>query len=324
MKGISIVWLSKTDLTNLNAGEGETNYIDIKKFKKEGKEFPYVSGQAMRFYIKEAIRRNLKDGEYMCIPDDKGETCGNIKDCILCDLFGFMSTIKKGTPWPGYENGHPGGAERRISPVKVSPAIGMLPFDENAVVDFLTRRKLQRQTGELSGDIVNVEVGTNIYKCGISIDVVRVGGDEVIDNENRTIKIEYLILPEEQKNRIKKVLEALRYLTDYSKQARLLTDFTPDVLCIAFQNKYSHRLQKLFEFINEDEKVVRKLDVRRMEEILRDVSDYSDKILFGMISGIIENEDEVKEVLQKFGIEVKTPKEVIEEAIKYVDEAEVE
>ena len=63
MKGVNIVWLSKTDLTNLNAGEGETNYIDIKKFKKEGKEFPYVSGQAMRFYIKEAIRRELEKGE---------------------------------------------------------------------------------------------------------------------------------------------------------------------------------------------------------------------------------------------------------------------
>ncbi len=324
MKGISIVWLSKTDLTNLNAGEGETNYIDIKKFRKEGKEYPYVSGQAMRFYIKEAIRRNLKDREYMCVPDDKGETCGNIQKCILCDLFGFMSTIKKGTPWPGYENGHPGGAVTRVSPVKVSPAIGMLPFDENVVIDFLTRRKSQKETGELSGDIVNVEIGTNIYKCGISIDVVRVGGDEVIDNENRTVKIEYLMPSEERKNRIKKVLEALRYLTDYSKQARLLTDFTPDVICITFQSKYSHRLQKLFEFVIENGKIVRKLDVKRMEEILNDVKDYSDRIMFGMISGVIENEEEVKEVMQKFGIEVKTPKEVIEEALNYINKVAVE
>jgi len=151
-----------------------------------------------------------------------------------------------------------------------------------------------------------------------------VGGEEVIDNENRTIKIKYLISPEERKNRIKKVLEALRYLTDYSKQARLLTDFTPDVICIAFQSKYSHRLQKLFEFVIENGKIVRKLDVKRMEEILNDVKDYSDKIVFGMISGIIENEEEVKETLQKFGIEVKTPKEVIEEALRYVDEATIE
>jgi len=308
VKGISVVWLSKTDLTNLNAGEGETNYIDIKKFRKEGKEFPYVSGQAMRFYIKEAIRRNLKKNEYMCVPDDKGETCGNIKKCILCDLFGYMGTFK------GERRGE-GGAEIRISPVKVSPAIGLLPFDENFVVDFLTRK----HTGEkLEGDIVNVEIGTNIYKCGIAIDIVRVGGEERIDKKSRLLKIEYKITEKEKSERIRKILEALRYLTDYSKQARLLTDFTPDIICIAFQNRYSHRLQKLFEFANENGRIVRKLDVKRMEEILNDVKDYSDKILFGMISGVVENENEVKEVFQKFGIEVKTPKEVIEEAINSV------
>jgi len=31
----------------------------------------------------------------MCVPDDKGETCGDIKNCIGCDLFGFMTTVKK-------------------------------------------------------------------------------------------------------------------------------------------------------------------------------------------------------------------------------------
>ncbi|RLJ02567.1 MAG: type I-B CRISPR-associated protein Cas7/Cst2/DevR, partial [Candidatus Aenigmatarchaeota archaeon] len=64
MKGIEVIWLSQTDLTNLNAGEGEANFIDVKKYKKNGVEYPYVSGQAMRYYFKEAIRRNL-NGEYM-------------------------------------------------------------------------------------------------------------------------------------------------------------------------------------------------------------------------------------------------------------------
>ncbi len=67
MKGIEVVWLSQTDLTNLNAGEGEANFIDIKKYKKNGVEYPYVSGQAMRYYFKEAIRRNLAEDEYICV-----------------------------------------------------------------------------------------------------------------------------------------------------------------------------------------------------------------------------------------------------------------
>ncbi len=298
LKGLNIVWLSETDLTNLNSGEGESNYIDVKKFKKDGIEYPYVSGQAMRFYLKEAMRRALKGKEHMCIPDGKGETCGKIKECIMCDLFGFMTAIK-GT-----------GANTRVSPVKVSPAIGLLPFDDNANVDFLTRHHNVSEDEKMKGDIVNVEVGTNIYKAGMSIDVIRIGGDEKIDEKKRAISIEEVIGVPEKKERIRKILEALRYIADYSKQARLLTDFSPDIIAISFQSKFSHRLQKLFELDNK-----RQLNVSRLKEILDDVGGYSDQLFFGMISGVVKNEAEVKAALEKKKIEVRTPGETIQEAM---------
>ena len=301
LKGLNVVWLSETDLTNLNAGEGESNLIDVKKFKKDSVEYPYVSGQAMRFYLKEAIRRSLEGNEYMCIPDDKGETCGNIKECIMCDLFGFMLPEKKR------------GAQVRVSPLKVSPAIGLLPFDENANVDFLTRKHRVTEGAKMEGDIVNVEIGTNIYKGGISIDMVRIGGDEKVDENKRTVFIESTIEDPEKKKRVKKILEALRYIADYSKQARLLTDFSPDVIAVSLQRKYSHRLQKLFDLNNG-----RELNIQRLNEILNDVSEYSNNILFGMISGIIKNEVEVKKAIETKGITVKTPNEVIKETINLV------
>lgn len=297
LKGLNVVWLSKTDLTNLNAGEGESNYIDVKKYKKDGIEYPYVSGQAMRFYMKEAMRRNLDETEYMCIPDDKGETCGEIKKCIMCDLFGFMTTIKGK------------GAVTRVSPVKVSPAVGLLPFDDNANVDFLTRRHRVTEGGKMEGDIVNVEIGTNIYKSGISIDIRRVGSEEKVNEEKRTISIESSLEDIEKNNRVKKTLDAIRYLADYSKQARLLTDFSPDMIAISVQKKYSHRLQKLFELNNG-----RELNIQRLNEILSDVSEYSDQILFGMVSGVVKNEADVKKAVEAKGIQVKTPNEVINEA----------
>jgi len=313
MKCISIVWLSQTDLTNLNAGEGGTNLVDVKKYKKNGVEYPYVSGQAMRYYIKEAIRRNLGDNEYMCVPNDKGETCGNIERCIGCDLFGFMTTIKKGTVLPGFPDGHPGGAITRVSPVKVSPAIGLLPFDENAVLDFLTRRH-RLSEGEMSGDIVNVEIGLNLYKCGVVIDAVRVGGEERINEDKRTVEIEYYVYEDERKKRIAKVIEAIRFLSDYSKQARLLTDFTPDFILIAFQDRYSHRLQKAIK-LREGSSI----DIERLETIIRDIQEYTPTIFAGLLSGVIENEEEVKEKLQELGIEVKTPYEAINDALNHLN-----
>ncbi|CDG64478.1 CRISPR-associated regulatory protein, DevR family [Methanobacterium sp. MB1] len=303
LKGINIVWLSETDLTNLNAGEGESNYIDVKKYKKNGIEYPYVSGQAMRFYLREAIRRNLNDEDYMCIPDDKGETCGDISKCINCDLFGFMTTIKGK------------GAITRVSPVKVSPAIGLFSFEENSNVDFLTRRHRVTEGTKMEGDIVNVETGTNIYKDGISIDLLRVGAEEEIDEKDRTSKIGPKIENKEKIYRVKKVIEAISVISDYSKQARLLTDFTPDLVAISFQNIYSHRLQKLFE-LNEDGT----LNKERFNEILEEVSTYSDKMFFGMISGLLTDEDEkwVRKLFEEKEMAIKTPKEALDDAANYL------
>lgn len=303
LKGINVVWLSETDLTNLNAGEGESNYIDVKKYKKNGIEYPYVSGQAMRFYLREAIRRNLSNDEYMCIPDDKGETCGDISRCINCDLFGFMTTIKGK------------GAITRVSPVKVSPAIGLFSFDENSNVDFLTRRHRVTEGTKMEGDIVNVEMGTNIYKDGISIDLLRVGAEEKIDEENRVADIEPKINADEKISRIKKVIESIGFISDYSKQSRLLTDFTPDLIAISFQDVYSHRLQKLFELNEKGE-----LNKSRFKEILEEVSTYSNKVFFGMISGVLNDKDEkwVRTLLEEKEMEINTPKEAIDNAVDYL------
>ena len=143
-KAVSAVWLAETDLTNLNSGVGGSNLVDLKKYKKDRIDYPYVSGQAMRYYLKDSIRRLTNSNEY-CVANEKGETCGDITKCILCDLFGFMTTMKDK------------GAQTRVSPIKMSPAIGLLPLNDNMTIDFLTRRKPQEKAGELKGDIVNVE-----------------------------------------------------------------------------------------------------------------------------------------------------------------------
>lgn len=307
LKAVNLTWLSKTSLTNLNAGEGETNLVDVKKYRSQGIEYPYVSGQAMRFYLRESIRRTLDKGAdkdvTMCVPDEKGETCGDAKKCLNCDLFGFMRTIKKSEKTAG-------GATRRVSPVKVAPAMGLLPFDENMVLDFLTRRH-QKEKGELEGDIANVEIGTNIYRCGAAIDVRRVTAEEVFDDRVVAIQEFFRDNGKTRMERVRKVIDGIRFISDYSKQARLLTDFTPDVLCISFQARYSHRLQKLFELSKE-----LTLDPRRVKEILADVTGYSDKVFFGLISGLIKNEDEIVKVFKEFKIEKQRPDQVFEAALK--------
>ena len=302
IKGIELVWLSKTDLTNLNSGEGGTNLVDVKKYLKYGVEFPYVSGQAMRFYLREAIRRNLSDTEFMCTPNDKGENCGDEEKCINCDLFGYMLP-KKGE-----------GAGVRVSPVKVSPAMGLLPLDENSTIDFLTRKKHKAVGEKAEGDIVNVELGVNIYKCGISIDIRRVGTNEELDEESKILSLKPFIDDDKREKRINKVLNAVQFISDYSKQSRLLTDFTPDIVLGASQTRYSHRLQKAFEL---DEK--RNLNLDRFSTIVNEMKDYCN-IYFGIIPGIIVNENEVKTKAEELGIETLTPQGVIDKLVNDISE----
>lgn len=318
IKGISMVWLSRTGLTNLNSGEGGSNLVDIKKYRWLGQDYPYVSGQAMRYYLREAIRRQLGPNE-ACLADDKGETCGQVKTCVTCDLFGFMSTL------PDV------GAVTRVSPLKVSPAMGLLPLKDNAVVDFLTRRHRLQAEGEMKGDIVNVELSTNVYQAGLSLDLIRLGAEEKPvsigeiaggkkdKKEIFGFQIEPLVSPQEKDRRLRLLIEAVMSFSDYSKQARLLTDFTPDVLLVAAQPKYSHRLQKalLLEADGSPEMGVG-LNVQRLTEVLEEVTSEGARVFGGMISGVLSNQDEVKGALEQFDIKVGTPRDAAQSLIQFL------
>ena len=252
----------------------------------------------MRYYLKESIRRLINSNEY-CVANEKGETCGDITKCILCDLFGFMTTMKDK------------GAQTRVSPIKMSPAIGLLPLNDNMTIDFLTRRKPQEKAGELKGDIVNVELGINLYKAGLSIDLVKIGSEEII-KEGHIINERKVSSDDIIKNRVKIALEAFKNISSYSKQARVLTDFTPNFILLAIQNRYNHLLQKAIEL-----KPGRTLNTERLDQVLDSLN--GNKLYAGLLSGTLENEEEIKKVLIKHGIALKTPTEAIDMVIKEVD-----
>lgn len=313
VKAIQVVWLSRTGLTNLNSGEGGSNLVDIKKYRFAGQEYPYVSGQAMRFYLKEALRRHLQPQE-ACVADDQGETCGRIAACVLCDLFGFMTTLPEV------------GAVTRVSPVKVSPAMGLVPLDGSLTLDFLTRRhRGAREEGEMTSDIVNVELAVNVYKGGVCVDVQRVGREEeryvLGETSGRrpkpyfSVRMRDHIDEGERGRRVGLLLDALQDFSDYSKQARLLTDFTPDVVLISLQHNYSHRLQKALETDSSGNVNVGRL-VQVLEEVKPDclTADGRPAIWAGVLDGSVSNVDAVSAALQQAGVPVSTPRQAIQAA----------
>ena len=115
-----------------------------------------------------------------------------------------------------------------------------------------------------------------------------------------------------KKSRVKTALEAFKNLSDYSKQARLLTDFTPNLILIAIQDRYNHTLQKALELEGG-----RNINIDRLDQVLRSLK--GDKIFAGLLSGTLGNEKDLKQVLTKHAIELKTPNEAIDMVIAEVD-----
>lgn len=115
-----------------------------------------------------------------------------------------------------------------------------------------------------------------------------------------------------KKSRVKIALNAFKNLSDYSKQARLLTDFTPNLLLIAIQDRYNHTLQKALELEGG-----RNINIDRLDQVLRSLK--GDKIYAGLFSGTLGNEEAIKQVLTTHGIELKTPPEAIDMVIAEVD-----
>ena len=181
LKGVTMVWLSKTDLSNLNAGEGGGGNVTELKTYDNGRK-PYASGQSVRHALREAIGRN-NPGVFLCTPESP---CGEVENCWLCDLFGYLN------PKPGQ------GSDRRWSPIKATPALGQTTSE--IVTDLLIRMSnkpkaedetespndIEADIEELPSDdesntettdqrIAYVQMMSNVYRTGLSLDVANIG-----------------------------------------------------------------------------------------------------------------------------------------------------
>ncbi|OQX22252.1 MAG: hypothetical protein BWK75_01245 [Candidatus Altiarchaeales archaeon A3] len=348
MKSINMVWLSKANLSNINAGEGSGNVTELKTYDKGRK--PYASGQSVRHALRQSIERAHPD-VYKCVPE---LPCGNVNDCWLCDLFGYLNP-KKGE-----------GSDRRWSALKVSPALGQIRTD--IVTDMLTRHSIQEskeneekyeKIAELEKELENkkdnaeesnkikeeidkikgsikdtkdqriahVQLMENIYKIGVVIDYDNIGKVLVPEGiftgkkevrKFKNWKIEINIGDDQRKERAKSVLDGIMNLSDFAKQARNMVSFSPDIVIVSLQNRYNHRLMRALDLddngkINKDE----------LEVILKDIKQCSE-ILVGYTPGVIskESESDLYEALKKgANIEkqdVKTPFEAIKDAINKI------
>ena len=310
LKGITMVWLSKTDLSNLNAGEGGGGNVTELKTYDNGRK-PYASGQSVRHALREAIERN-NPGVFLCTSESP---CGDVQNCWLCDLFGYLNP-KLGE-----------GFDRRWSSIKATPALGQIAND--IVTDLLIRMSDREKSDEKQTRdqrIAYVQMMSNVYRTGLSLDVANIGvvvrakyegkgKDQAFGGWETVTDIK----TEERRNRASAVLEAIGGIADFAKQARNAVSLSPDIFIASTHSRYSHRTLRALE-CDDDGNV----NTDTLRVILQDLRDDGATVFFGFTPHVIKNDDELLETVKEFGLEPINPIRGLHNLTEVVQNAVVE
>lgn len=285
---LNIAYITKINIASLNGGEGTGGNVTVMKkiSNSQGDEFAYVSGQALRRYMKETL---LQLGENITEVGEKGEptfrddknknidlnTAKNwadnkekaFKDFIDLDLFGYM--------FPK--------ASRRWSPVKVTPLISILPY--KGEYDYLTRKQKPKNENEKSGNIVQVEIDTmNFMRGNIMVNTAHIG-NEIDEYSYQATSI---LNDDEKVARLNIFLEAIKNFNGGAKQARNLEDIAPKFIVIAKQRTGNPFLLNALSIDNSGN-----INIENIQEAIEDNS--VEKLTIGISKGIFNNEDEIRE-----------------------------
>ena len=306
LKGVAMVWLSKTDLSNLNAGEGGGGNVTELKTYDNGRK-PYASGQSVRHALREAIHRNNPDA-FLCVPETP---CTKVEECWLCDLFGFLNP-KSGK-----------GFDRRWSPIKATPALGQIASE--VITDLLIRMSDKEKEDKQTSDqrMAYVQIMANVYRIGLSLDIANIGKvitpqydgkgkDAKFNGWETTVEIEQ----EKKIERTVAVLEAIGGISDFAKQARNATSLAPDIFIASTHIRYSHRTLRALE-LDDDGNV----NTETLRVILQDLVDDGAKLFCGFTPGVVENDEALTQVLDDFGIERSNPLRALRNLTTHVQEA---
>ena len=282
-----------------DSSERTENIFRVKAIRKGKKVYPYVSGQALRYWW----RTTLEEKFNWNISPIKREkkiafTSANPVEYDDDDIFGYMRALKKAE----------GGTVTRLSVLKNSPlvsVVGQVPTDDFGVmarhdgdpVPYEHEFYSTILKGIFSLDLDNIGVFYKSEKTGYKNMYAEL---EAIAEKNGAEKVEdkWVMPAEVREKRAKDVLKVLPYLTGGAKQTSHLTDVSPKLLILAGIDGGNHLFMNLVREVNGEALV----DMAALEEVM---SDYSDILLtdiyIGRRKGFMEELDPAfKALVEKY------------------------
>ncbi|MDT7924841.1 MAG: type I-B CRISPR-associated protein Cas7/Cst2/DevR [Chlorobiota bacterium] len=283
-KAIVIGYLAKVSAANVNASHTEGNVVVAKKVTlPDGSTIPYISGQAVRRMLRDRLEElgyplsepfARVEGQEVTPPVRPWEFVDE-------DLFGYLD---------------PSGGRRRTSPVRVSAAVGLFPFQGDRD---LGTRSFERfgQAMAAGGNMFETELYANLFKGTVLVELDRVGVFRPLEIGEDA---ERVLPADERRKRLQTLFEALNLLWGGGRTARMLADLSPKFLAYArLRVKHPVFLEALVAHY-EDGKYV--LELEPLKNALDKFQSYREQTLFGLEPGIFGNEDEIRSALAPYGV----------------------
>ena len=311
--GLMLIDAPHSALNNAGADAGDrtNNIVRVKTIRKGRTRYPYVSGQAFRYWLRETLEEKF-DWKMSPISREKkiAFTEANPIEYPDDDAFGYMRALKK----------KDGGTVTRISPLKNSPLVSVV--GQNPTNDF----GVMARHDEGDPVLYEHEFYSTILKGIFSIDLASLGVFcesektgyrnmypklvELAEERELSHEDDYWMLDDETRiKRAQDIINALPYLSGGAKNTSHLTDVTPKILVLAAIDGGNHIFMNIVREEN-DETI---FDIEALDEIIKEYSDIlKTDIFIGLRSGFLKDtQDKIIEYAKdKDNVHVGTIKEM--------------
>ncbi|WP_413824364.1 type I-B CRISPR-associated protein Cas7/Cst2/DevR [Methanobrevibacter sp. UBA337] len=263
------------------------NMVKVKTIWKGGKSYPYVSGQALRYWWRETLESKFNWEMSPIVRDKKiAFTSANPIDYPDDDMFGYMRALSK----------KEGGTVTRRSVLSNSPLVSVVGQNPSNDFGVMARHEGDPVPYEhefystiLKGIFsINLDTAGKFYTKettgyrNMYPDLVKLAEEKGLTNTDDAWVLDY----ETRIKRVEDIIKALPYLYGGAKQAAHLTDVTPKFLILTSIDGGNHFLMNI---IKEEEKGA-KLDIEALKEVLNDYKDILlTKVYIGFRKGFLNN-----------------------------------
>lgn len=301
-KGLTLSIIFEAE--SANYGEGFGNISSLKKMSRgNGYSYSYISRQALGYNIRKQLKWNntpVSDKDKV-VQHDKD---ASIKDYPEIDLFGYMKTGK---------NSINGTSNTRSATVRLSNAIALENY--NSDLDFLTNMALAKR-GNFDNAIAQSEIHKSYYAYTVTIDLDRVGIDEVITKYVEGKEPEKEIIEIEKSERAKRVNDLLKILKTLYRDIRGRRENLSPIFIIGgvynIKNPFFENRLRVSKNNLDIDIILNTIDIDK---------EVKNNTVVGYIGNIFNNSKEIEEGLKTKGLKTKSISEVFdylsEEVNKY-------